>query len=87
MTELDIIIDNKANSNFHLEENFHQLVTVDQDIFDVEGEIELHFSANYNTSISVNLADDVKDILKKELWRGLKELWRGLNRFGQVRGS
>ena len=57
MTELDMIVDNEDSGNFHLEENFHQLVTVDnQDIFDVEGEIELHFSANYNEGISVNLA-------------------------------
>ena len=48
MTELDVIDDNKYNGNFHLEENFHQLVTVDnQDIFDVEGEIERRFSADY----------------------------------------
>ena len=56
MTELDMIVDNKESGNFHLEENFHQFVTIDnQDIFDVEGEIELHFSANYNEGISVNL--------------------------------
>ena len=52
-----MIVDNKDSGNFHLEENFRQFVTVDnQDIFDVEGEIELHFSANYNEGISVNLA-------------------------------
>ena len=68
MTELDMIVDNKDTGNFHLEENIHLLVTVDnQDIFDVEGEIELHFFANYNEGISVNLvADDVEDILKKD---------------------
>ena len=52
-----MIVDNEDSGNFHLKENFHQLVTVDnQDIFDVEGEIELHFSANYNEVIAVNLA-------------------------------
>ena len=57
MTELDIIVDNEDSGNFHLEKNFHQFVTVDnQDIFDVEEEIKLHFSANYNERISVNLA-------------------------------
>ena len=57
MTELDMIVDNKDNSNFYLEENFHQLVTVDnQNIFDVKGEIKVYFSANYNKDISVHLA-------------------------------
>ena len=57
MTELDIIVDNEDNGNFHLEENFHQLVTVNnQDIFNIKREIELHFSANYNKGIFVNLA-------------------------------
>lgn len=56
MTELDIIVDNKNSSNFHLEENYYQFVMVDnQDIFDVERQIKLHFSANYNKDISVNL--------------------------------
>ena len=54
---MDMIVDSRDGGNFHLEENFHQLVTVDnQDIFDVEEEIEQHFSANYNEGISVNLA-------------------------------
>lgn len=57
MTELDIIVDNEDNNNFHLEKNFHQLVMVNnQDIFDVKGEIALYFFANYNKGISINLA-------------------------------
>ena len=52
-----MIVDNEDNGNFHLKENFHQFVIVDnQDIFDVKEEIKLHFSANYNEGISVNLA-------------------------------
>ena len=52
-----MIVDNKYNGNFHPEENFHQLVMVDnQDIFDVEGEIKRRFSADYTEGISVTLA-------------------------------
>lgn len=52
-----MIVDNENNGNFHPEENFYQLVTVNnQDIFDVEGEIERRFSAYYTEGISVNLA-------------------------------
>ena len=57
MTELDMIGDNENNNNFHLEEYFHQLVTVDnQDIFDVKGEIKSRFSVDYTKCISANLA-------------------------------
>ena len=56
-TELDKMVDKKYNGNFLLEENFHQLVTVDnQDIFDVKGETERRFSADYTEGIFVNLA-------------------------------
>lgn len=52
-----MIGDNENNGNFHLEENLHQFVTVDnQDIFDVEEEIERPFSADYTEGISVKLA-------------------------------
>lgn len=51
MTELDMIDDKENN------DNFHQLITVNnQDIFDVEGKIELRFSINYIKCISANLA-------------------------------
>lgn len=57
MTELDMIGDNENSNKFHLEEYFHQLVTVDnQDIFNVKGEIELRFSVDYTECISANLA-------------------------------
>lgn len=57
MTELDIIDNNKYNSNFHLTEYFHQLVIVDnQDIFNIKGKIEQRFSVVYTKGISVNLA-------------------------------
>lgn len=37
-----MIVDNENNNNFYLKEKFHQLIIVDnQDIFGVEGEIEL----------------------------------------------
>lgn len=39
---MDIIFESKYNGNFHLEEDLHLLVTVDnQDMFDVEGKKEL----------------------------------------------
>lgn len=48
MTELDVIDNNKYNDNFHLKENFYQLVIVNnQDIFNIEAKIEWCFSADY----------------------------------------
>ena len=49
-------VDSKDNDDFHLKRNFHFFVVDNQDIFDVEGEIEPHFFANYNKGIFVNLA-------------------------------
>ena len=57
MTGLDMIVDNKDNGNFHLEENFHLFVTVgNQGISGAGGGIGSHFFATYNESISVSLA-------------------------------
>lgn len=57
MNELDMIIDNKNNSNFHLKNFFYQLIIVDnQNIFNIKGKIKLHFFWNYNKGISINLA-------------------------------
>lgn len=57
LTELDKIVDNKYNGNFHPEENFHQFVTINnQEIFNVKGDIEWRFSADYTEGIFVNLA-------------------------------
>ena len=52
-----MIVDSKYNNDFHLEENSHQFVMVDnQDISNVEKEIEQHFSVDYTKRISVYLA-------------------------------
>ena len=52
-----MIVDSKYNDDFHLEENSHQFVMVDnQDISDVEEEIEQYFSVDYTERISVHLA-------------------------------
>lgn len=52
-----MIIDNKYNQDFYLEENFHQFAMVDnQDIFDVKEEINWHFFVDYIEYISVYLA-------------------------------
>ena len=52
-----MIVKSENNGNYHLKKNFHQFVMVDnQNIFDIKEEIELHFFANYNEDISVNLA-------------------------------
>ena len=84
MTELDIIVDNENNGNFDPEENFHQLVTVDnQDIFDVEEEIEQQFSAGHFRKFGIL-------VMVLLLWKKINnksEPWRELNRFGQVRTS
>ena len=44
----NIIIHNKYKNNFHIEENFHSLIIIDnQDIFNVKRKIELPYSINY----------------------------------------
>lgn len=52
-----MIVDSKYNDDFHLDENFHQFVLVDnQDISNVKEEIEQHFYVDYTERIFVHLA-------------------------------